>query len=552
MFVYVKAMSKLTKFFKTPRLFFLDAKKKRISKRQSQNKPISLAVPPDVQKAKINSPVAQKPTADKKVRNEDLVLAQKLLAFENAYPVNNLQASHQLVYRKSLHLWPFIRHVFWVRSQAFYKGKALAKIITAKMYVSLDWRNHYGAIANIKNVEDIEESSCDFLFFTNLRGTEQTKVGDKIYNRITDPIFEVARKIGRSKKVEVVKSIGTVAENRFRFNEVDLIYPSLLRRVGYRELIDIPSNFISRTEALFPEIKFTEDSLRNELEFFFSQRDFYLEILKKYSPKVVFFVGFDYHYALILAAKSLGIKTVDLQHGVQAGWSPVYNNWQALPAHGYDLLPDYFWVWGDYDKAKIEENFPVSSVVPIVGGFPWLERQKQLFSVPLDEVNVLQRIKSEGLPIGVITLQDQVEFPGLFAEIIAATTGSVRWIIRRHPKHLSLNLSKLNRTVLHGKFYDNMNFSLILKVCDIHLTECSTSVIDSDYFGVPSVVTGVQGMLNFKDFIEKGQVFHVGTAESFKEKLPLILERNGVSRMGVIDNEGTTERALSFLLNQVI
>ncbi|SAI28484.1 Uncharacterised protein [Bordetella trematum] len=542
-------MSKLTKFFKTPRLFFADAKKKRIAKLQSKNKPEVAGIQPAVQKSKPNTPAGLTLAIQKKVRDDDLILAQKLLSFENAYPVNNLIADHGLIYNKTVHLWPFLRHVFWVRSQAFYKGKALAKIVTSKMYISLEWRKHYSSVANIVNVEDIQETNCDFLFFTNLRGTEQTKVDGKIYNRITDPVFEIAKNVGVSKKVEVVKSIGTVVDNRFRFNQVDLIFPSLLRRVGYREIVDIPSNFISRVEALFPEIKFTEDALRNEIEFFFSQRDFYIDLLKKYNPKVVFFVGFDYYYALVIAAKSLGIKTVDLQHGVQAGWSPVYNNWQALPADGYDLLPDYFWVWGKYDEEKIKENFPVSTVRPIIGGFPWLDRQKQLFSDQVCDAAALERVGKSSIPVGVITLQDQVEFPALFSDIITSTKNKVKWIIRRHPKHLNVGLNKLDRSVLHGKFFDNLNFSSLLSVCDIHLTECSTSVIDSDYFGVPSVVTGVQGMLNFKDFIDKGQIFHVNNPKEFLDNLSAILERRGVSRMRVIDNDGTTQHALLSLLN---
>jgi len=553
-------MSKLTKLFKNPKLFFEDAKINKAAHAAAVHapappkKPESTAKPQPVAAPKPQS-IVKKPakpaqiSSGSKVRDDDLALAQKLLAFEAIYPVNNIDATHPLIYTQQLHIWPLLRHIFWVRSQALYKGKDPAKVNTTKMYISPEWRRHYSAVADVQDIVDIAAEPCDFLFFTNLRGTEQTKIDGKIYNRITDPVFEVAKTIGKSKKVEIVKSIGTVAASRFRFHPVDLLYPPELRKIGYFELLNFPENFLPRVQQFLPDIKVAIEQLRGELEFFFHQRDLYVEILKKYQPKIVFFVGFDYYYALVLAAKSLGIKTVDLQHGVQAGWSPVYNNWQALPVAGYGMLPDYFWVWGGYDEAKIKENFPVPGVQPIIGGFPWLERQKGFFS---DDGNALEKFKrkNENDPlVGLITLQDQTEFPLLFSEIITMTAGKMRWIIKRHPKHLNINLKMVSGKSHHGKFFDDLSFVVLLKVVDIHLTECSTSVIDADYFGIPSVVTGIQGMLNYQDFIDKKQVLHVNSAQEFVERLPALLASKGASRMGVIDNDGTTERALRTLLD---
>ncbi|MCV6604160.1 MAG: hypothetical protein OIF34_02575, partial [Porticoccaceae bacterium] len=260
---------------------------------------------------------------------------------------------------------------------------------TSKVYISRDWQQHYREQLPVKTLEDLaqqepDSQACDFLFFTNLRGTEQTRIDGRIYNRITDPVFEVARTLGSAKKVEVIKSVGEIWPHRE--HDVELLLPPLLRKVGYAALTDYPKDFFARVDKLLPEAKFNEKHYNDCVEWFFHQRDYYLQLLQQYRPKVVFFVGFDYHYALVCAAKELGIETVDLQHGVQAGWSPVYNHWQAVPQQGYSLLPDTFWVWGEYDAGKIRETFghmPKSAgnhpescgVRALVGGFPWLDRQ---------------------------------------------------------------------------------------------------------------------------------------------------------------------------------
>lgn len=557
-------MSKLRKLIKSPRIFFEDARRKKAVKLVDSmnsdelkrfNKSRSPLLLVDSRKPDKKVVTSGKAVNSGKVANitrtDDLSLAQKLLNFERNFPVNSLQGGDAA---PGLLLWPFFRHLFWVRCQATYKGKNAATVNTSKFYISRDWQQHYRQQLPVKKLEDVETQSCDFLFFTNLRGTEQTRIDGRIYNRITDPVFEVARTLGRAKKVEVIKSIGEIWPHRE--HDVELLLPPLLRQVGYAALTDYPKDFFEKVDKLLPEAKFNEKHYNDCVEWFFHQRDYYLHLLQCYNPKVVFFVGFDYHYALVCAAKQLGIETVDLQHGVQAGWSPVYNHWQAVPQQGYSLLPDTFWVWGDYDAGKIRETFghnsDVSGVRALVGGFPWLDRQKDFVNEslpkPLHKL-VEARADELGRKIGLLTLQDQTTFPLLFKQIIEQSSDCITWLIKRHPKHRNIDLSAIKGKALYGKEFDSVSFLTLIRAVDIHLTECSTAVIEADYFGVPSVVTGEQGILNYSDFIEQGTVHYIKSAEELNERLDSILATSGTSRMGVIDNS-VLEQVLRDLLNK--
>lgn len=628
-------MSKLSKFLKSPRMFFNDARKKsavrqidNMSREEQQRfgliagsekaKPVAKATPKKaVPKATPKSSPVKKVAPQ--TRNDDLKLAGKLLHFERCFPVNALQSGDAA---PGVALWPYFRHLFWVRCQATYKGKNAATVNTSKLYVSRDWQQHYTAQLPVKTLETLPEENLDFLFFTNLRGTEQTRIDGRIYNRITDPVFEVARTLGSAKKVEVIKAVGEIWPHRE--HDVELVLPPMLRKVGYTALTDRPKDFLDRVYKLLPEAKFDEKSYNDCVEWFFHQRDFYLQLLQRYNPKVVFFVGFDYHYALVCAAKELGIETVDLQHGVQAGWSPVYNHWQAVPYQGYGLLPDTFWVWGEYDAGKIRNTFgnnpDICGVRPLVGGFPWLDRQQDFVNEALPEplLKLQQQLEQEAQEqeqllaqqeitaeavlvtesaqsdqkaveaelvseqsqpdqqsievdapeqvvvadaveapveikpvrkVALLTLQDQTVFPPLFAQIIEQSANRLAWLIKRHPKHQNIDLSAIKGKALYGKAFDSVSFLTLIGAADIHLTECSTAVIEADYFGVPSVVTGEQGILNYSDFIEQGTVQHVESANAFNERLDDILAAGGESRMGVVDNT-TLEQALRNLLEK--
>jgi hypothetical protein len=552
-------VSKLNKLITSPKKFFDDALAKSAVRRirnMGADDRDRLGLP----HARTQG-IISKAAPPKNDNRNDLALAQKLLRFERTFPVNSLVGGDAA---PGLLLWPFFRHLFWVRCQTSYKGKNAATVNTSKFYVSSDWQAHYKRQISPKTLDEMPEEHHDFLFFTNIRGTEQTRFEGKIYNRITDPVFEVAQTLGAAKKVEVIKSTGEIWPHRM--HDVDLILPPMLRKVGNAPLTGRPSNFVDHVNKVIPEAKFDEKSYNDCLEWFFHQRDFYTEVLRKYNPKVVFFVGFDYHLALICAAKSLGIKTVDLQHGVQSGWSPVYSHWQAVPHDGYSMLPDVFWVWGDYDARKIRDTFgsepDICGIKALVGGFPWLDRQQILMDEDVPEklqklaMNIPTQQNSEAptdqvnKKLGLLTLQDQTVFPKLFAEIIKKTSDKMDWIVKRHPKHRNINLSSVKQNALYGTAIDDVSFLTLIRATDIHLTECSTAVIEADYLGVPSVVTGEQGLLNYQDFINDGTVYHVDNADDFNERLDDFLTSGGESRMNVVDNSNV-ERTLRTLLGQL-
>eukprot|EP00210_Caulerpa_lentillifera_P009526 g9084.t1 len=469
------------------------------------------------------------------------------------------------------------------------------------MYVSPEWQMHYRRQFDAKSLDEVAETSCDFLFFTDFRSSEQMLIENKIYNRASDPIFEVAQKIGVARKVEIIKSaVGINANTQY---DTDFILPSFHRTIGHASLVDIPHNLSAQASAILPEIGITDNDVKDCIEWFFAQYRFYRQLLERYSPKIVFFLNFDAHYALIHAAKELGIMAVDLQHGVQAGWAPIYNHWQYIPRGGYDLWPDIFWVWGEYDAEKLHSALGVPT---IVGGYPWLDRQRELIRetppkiftkvtakrLMLEQIaeeklatakRVLEQMEAKELTadtlvlekataeetsadkwvlqqaaleevvrevkIGLISLQDQPNFPNLFQQIIEKTSDRIVWVIRRHPKHKSISLTQLKGKAFFDSSLDKTSFLTLIDEVDINLTECSTSVIDADYVGVPSVVVGRQGLENYEDFIEAGSVYHIETADDFMEQLDDILEAPKKHRMNVVDNS-RTEEALRTLLKE--
>ncbi len=436
----------------------------------------------------------------------------ELIRFANSYPVNKIKLGSDLV-------WPTIRFALWRALRATWEGKKNVTVNPLRMQLSKQWmsefKNKYGAL----EIHEIEKKqSLDFLFFVNQRGVEQTTLNGKIYNRITDPVFEQASKIGKAMKVEILKSSGFV--NTTRHHKPLFIIPPLKRTVGYVNELSSPVSLCNDIRYHIPSINFENKDLNNCIEWHYHSRDIYKSILEKLRPKVVFFIGFEFHLPLCAAAHQLRIKTVDLQHGNQTGWGPLYKWWDEMPPTGYNCLPDYFWVWGKRDYQHIKENIRGKKHRPIIGGYPWIERQKD-FGNPLS-INLQRKLKDYQKVI-LVSLQHQEHFPQILQKIISQSPEDYLWLLRKHPKGLPIRKKgPLNRkNVLISQEIDNALLSYLLPEIDVHLTAGSTVVLEADYFGVPSIVWDSTGVENYAELIEEGKVFSLEHAEEF----PQIMEQ---------------------------
>ena len=81
------------------------------------------------------------------------------------------------------------------------------------------------------------------------------------------------------------------------------------------------------------------------------------------------------------AARQLGIKTIDIQHGKQGKYQAMYSGWTTIPESGYSLMPDKFWCWGKPSCDHILASSPNRKIhLPFVGGYPWVDYYKKNIS----------------------------------------------------------------------------------------------------------------------------------------------------------------------------
>jgi hypothetical protein len=236
----------------------------------------------------------------------------------------------------------------------------------------------------------------------------------------------------------------------------------------------------------------------------------FVKVLKFYQPKLVFLTVF-YRLeamAMSLACQRLGIKVVEYQHGAQNDYHSMYTHWQNIPAQGYELIPDLFWMWGNIPKERID-NWAKNSIKHkvVVGGNLWMT----YLSEKEHEVSGIKEFYNQSQTHILISLQGDQFFPRFLIETIAASSNDIIWHFRDHPR---LSISRqLRESIAH---YENVEIDFssqaplyeLLKVSDIHLTGYSTVAFEAQNFHVPTVFTHINALNGYAQLINKNGLFY--------------------------------------------
>ena len=193
----------------------------------------------------------------------------------------------------------------------------------------------------------------------------------------------------KTKKLFYADSLYSLANiiskfQKFKLNQIDLLTISRLEKILYTEFscsIDINKRvkkIIQHWLGIYPL-----------MQLFFK--------LKK--PKLLFVVASHTQEAIIAAAKSLGITTIELQHGSPARGKLNYDYTSGITKKSF---PDLFLSFGDYWSSNCK--FPIDKDKIISFGNPYLYKKINSYSHIAKEDRLV--IISQGFPILVEYAKD--------------------------------------------------------------------------------------------------------------------------------------------------
>jgi len=257
------------------------------------------------------------------------------------------------------------------------------------------------------------------------------------------------------------------------------------------------------------------------LQFFWSKR-LYGWLLRRILPEYVL-VADSGEYMIAAAAKELGIKVIELQHGfgLSSGYHPSY--WWPPYASAYKdsmPIPDRIFLYGEHSREKLR-----------ISGF-WGNDLRVVGSVRLDqyrEIKKNQKVKHNSKCSIVLTTQ------GLDTERLAAFVADFLKIANREKFYLYIKLhpayetskvlykSAVNKdervSVILGS--ERPSTYKLLTQADIHVSISSSCHYEALGLGVPTVILPMATHELALPLYEKGLAF---LAQSPKDLLDIILE----------------------------
>jgi len=442
---------------------------------------------------------------------------------ENEVDVNSLRVGDVV-------LWPYLRLLLWPQLQVATTRLQVAAPplrpgwFQKKLNAFKVWREKQAAHKTLSSLPEAE-----VLFLSRVHDYSDCFTGS-FYNRHLDPMIEHARKTHSCLKLEVphAKTPSTMprAEHTIFFD------PSLTGVA--EEILKLDADLESALDQIevitsnpFPN----RSRLRRFLNKVLRERAAFMDVLDRVKPRAVFFVCYydPTIMAMISACHARGIPAVDVQHGKGGPEHAFYTNWSRIPAGGYDMVPDYFWVWGAESARNMLANRTddLSRHLPLVGGNRWIARWQQGTTPPLDasDAEFVSGLKHHSKVV-LLSLQPLADnLPDHLLEGMRDAPGDWFWLVRAHP-HLRGQLRELSERI---RAYAGDRFEMerstrlplyaLLRASDYHVTGFSTVAFEAPYFGVATTFFHPLAPEHYEGRIGNGWYSYATTAAMMLEQI---------------------------------
>lgn len=407
------------------------------------------------------------------------------------------------------------------------------------------------------------------LFFSR-DSNHSDRIGNIYSDRFCDPFMDFLKSNGVTcSKIELS---GSYNSSKSRRTESVIVDETAFRKLWYFESA-YRQSLISQAAKMqadangIADLSFVTRHVQSAILEIWYYRSLFTALFKKLKPEFVFYKCYYEHDAagLTLAAREAGIKTVDIQHGKQGEFHPMYSHFTAIPDGGYQLLPDYFWSWGEKSAQNITDSRGRKSAlhIPVVGGNLWMAQWKDSIPASFDKESerVPERWNAASKRV-LFTLQplDEHEMvPDAVKQAIFQSPHDWLWLIRRHPlqKVSDARILELLGNPSPGRVDITAASALplfqVLKYADHHVTQWSSVIFESDNFGIKSSVAGSKGASIYESYIADGTFRYaengaqllsaVSGARSETDSIPYIetsesVIRAAFSKLNILTSDG--------------
>lgn len=376
----------------------------------------------------------------------------------------------KLVSKSGIEVWPLLRQ--------FIVFQEIKKTLgyDNRLRTRNKWQLFKNLFYGFKNLFFL--SRFDYVFFNN--ADKRIPYNDKYF----DVYFDAwANKLGQNKSLFVEWAISK------HYTKSKTLSENILSDLPFKLALPFVSIFTDtnlKNETLFdqiineyqitPQIKKELKNKLAEIKLF----EFFFKLVK---PKAIFVLSSFTKVSIVVAAKKLGIKVYEAQHGYMGDNHTFYN----AEVKFEKAYPDYLISFGDYEKTQDNPRliFKPEQIIPV--GSLQLELVK---NKPLS--NTLLKIKKEYKLVFCVTLQ-AIKEDIILDWVFKNAKDNKNWLFVIRAKDRDIDYSKYttNSNIKELKEYSIYE---ILKVADYNITIYSTTAIEGIFLGAPPIFFNINNL----------------------------------------------------------
>ncbi|PRX43502.1 hypothetical protein [Salegentibacter salegens] len=406
-------------------------------------------------------------------------------------------------------------------------------------------------------VKRLKLEKANFLFSSSYQ--QRIFYKDREFNRFIEPLMDYLEEQGEKSYLleypEVKKERAYRPERIVDIQCMLALYSSSKNKNKYVEELKQLARFDEFLENVYVKTNLDAGYNKNRLIRIIlsikSWEKVYTKIIKLTNPRYV--LGLVYYsdaiYGLNLAARKLGVTSIDLQHGGMGKAHPAYF-FNKIPAEGYNLLPDIFWVWSDSDYKNINNWAKKTPHNVLLGGNPWIGL--------LGKKENNKKSINKKRPVILFTLQPINDIiPSYLYKIIAETTEEFEWWLRFHPRMTGEEKKGVLDKLSNFGILDSITFDysskaplpVVLRECDLHISFSSGSITEAAIMHRFSLILSETGINFYENLIEEGWAFPCieRDPQIIKNKIRIYLERGQNS---ILNKEVDYRETLKLLLKE--
>lgn len=374
-------------------------------------------------------------------------------------------------------------------------------------------------------------SYYDVLISSNNCSRSIKCLNGKMYDVNCDPFFDILKK---NYKILIYEQLSINKQNLPRYSSSNFVNIKFIKSLIFSRLfykrndsyqLDEYDEFVDLIlKHNIPQSLVNVKHLTKEINFLiYLSNIFYHEILNKKIKLVLFEEYYSrINMAISLACNKMNIPCMDIQHGCAGeSYHVMYYSWKSIPNNGYKLLPTVFWCWSNNDAVAINDwKFKNQKIKVINGGrlirLQWLNKSSDSYKYYYSKLT--EKIFGKHKII-LITLQPGAKYPDWFMSFVN-NDKNYFWIVRVHPSNyddIQRNFKSFLQNKVNIVFTESSDYPLefLLSVIDLHVTFSSSVIIDSAYFGKPSIMLDNYNIERYKRYYSLGYLEYANSRDEF-------------------------------------